>query len=332
MEVFKRNNYNVGFETHYAIMNQQINILCACDENYAAYCGIMLTSLLEHNRGNYIVIYIFVSELSTKSIERFNSLKELFDCEINMIEPDKSVFDGCVMRDGDHVSLATYYRLVCGNILPEHVKKIIYLDCDVIVNTDLNELWCVDLGNNVCGGVTDAFYIEASGRLRIDTKYFNAGMLLIDVEAFRRLDVSGKCFKLLRDDPERIKFHDQDLLNIVVGDRVKRLPLRWNMLTAFLRTDHAEQYIAPEMEEEIAEEAVRPERLIIHYEYLPKPWQPWVMVRHPFYDLWHQVRRRSLWADAPLDRKVPFSRKLRIIALNIMWRLGIKRRPQYYII
>lgn len=309
-----------------------MNILCACDENYAAYCGIMLTSLLENNRGQDIAIYILVSGLSEKSEERFRKLEHLYGCSIHLIVPDESAFDECVVREEDHVSLATYYRLLCGNLLPESVTKVLYLDCDIIVNTDISALWETDLDSGLCGVVTDAFYIEASERLAIDTKYFNAGMMLIDVEAFRRQDVARKCFKLMREEPERIKFHDQDLLNIVVGDKIKRLPLRWNMLTAFLRTDHAEQYIAPEMEAEIAAEAAHPERLIIHYEYLPKPWQPWVMIRHPFYNLWHEVRHRSLWADAPIDRKVPLSLKLRILTLKALWSIGLKKRPQYYIV
>ncbi|MCM1337465.1 MAG: glycosyltransferase family 8 protein [Candidatus Amulumruptor caecigallinarius] len=292
----------------------------------------MLTSLLESNRQNQIAVYLLTDGLSGATQNRFRLLSDTYGCEISLITPSQNVFRHCIVRDGDHVTTAAYYRVACAELLPNYVERVIYLDCDIIVNTDLRELWDTPLDGAFCGVVTDSFYVEGSERLGISTSYFNSGMMLIDVEAFRRQDVARKCFKLMREEPERIKFHDQDLLNIVVGDKVKRLPLRWNMLTAFLRTDHAEQYIAPEMEAEIAAEAAHPERLIIHYEYLPKPWQPWVMIRHPFYNLWHEVRHRSLWADAPIDRKVPLSLKLRILTLNALWSIGLKKRPQYYIV
>lgn len=309
-----------------------INILCACDERYAPYCGVMLTSLLESNRDNAVAVYILASGLSERSEKRFNALSAKFDCEMHLITPEATPFADGIVREGDHVTIAAYYRVACGDLLPAEVNRVIYLDCDIIVNTDLRELWAFPLDGAPCAVVTDSFYVEASQRLGITTEYFNSGVMLIDVEAFRRLNVSAECFELMRRDPDRVKFHDQDLLNIVLGDKAKHLPLRWNMLTAFLRVDHAEQYISPEMEAEIAREACQPERLVIHYEYLPKPWQPWVMVRHPFYDLWHEVRARSLWPDAPLDRKVPIGLKLRILALHAMWTLGIKPRPHYYIV
>lgn len=309
-----------------------INILCSCDEHYAAYCGIMLTSALEACRGSHLDIYILVSGLSERSIERFHKLEDLYDCTVWLIEPAADAFTDAIVRAGDHVTTAAYYRVACADLLPKEVKRVIYLDCDIIVNTDLRELWDTPLEGAPCGVVTDSFYIEGRNRLGISTDYFNSGMMLIDVEAFRRLGVAQACFRLLKSDPERIKLHDQDLLNIVVGERALRLPLRWNMLTAFLRVDHAGQYISHCMEEEIRREAGHPERLVIHYEYLPKPWQPWVMVRHPFYELWHDVRRRSLWADAPIDSCVPVGRKLRILILHVLWRIGIKRRPNYYIV
>lgn len=311
---------------------RSINILCSCDERYAAYCGIMLTSALETCRGSHLDIYILVSGLSQQSIERFHKLEGLYDCSVSLIEPSAAAFEGAIVREGDHVTTAAYYRVACADLLPKEVTRVIYFDCDIIVNTDLRELWDTPLDGAPCGVVADSFYVEGRKRLEISTDYFNSGMMLIDVDAFRRLGVSEACFNLLKSDSDRIKFHDQDLLNIVIGEMALRLPLRWNMLTAFLRVDHAGQFISPEMDEEIAREAKHPTRLVVHYEYLPKPWQPWVMVRHPFYDLWHEVRRRSLWADAPIDRRVPVGRKLRILLLHALWSLGIKKRPHYYIV
>lgn len=310
-----------------------IDILCATDENYVPYCGIMLTSLLESNKDVHVNIYILASGLSETSVTRLKSLASHYGCMVNIIEPDLSLFKDCPIRSGDHVSIATYYRIMCGRLLPDHVKRVIYLDCDIIVNTGLWELYSVDLSGAMLAACIDSYSTSHRQRLGLVHPYFSAGVLVIDVDRFRSDDIAGRCFDVIRRDPDRILYHDQDTLNIVAGDNVTYLSPRWNMLSAFLRKDKVELEMNQSLQEEIVELLKEyGDRLVIHYEYLPKPWQKWVIMPHPFRKQWLGYRKISLWHDAPIDKHASLKFKLQVVALRTLWKLGIKRKPDYYLV
>ena len=313
-------------------MKERINVLCATDEHYAAYCGVMLTSLLENNKNNFISIYIVGDSLSNEIIDRFKTLTESYNADIQIIPPPSSMFADCPIREGDYVSTATYYRIACGDILPDSVNRLIYLDCDILVNTDLNDLWNYDLGEAPCGAVIDSYHYDSQNRLKLNSTYFNAGVLLINVDYFRKNNVIQQCFNVLQENPDRIKMHDQDLLNIVIGDKVKLLPVRFNMLSAFLRTDHCGQPISEKMQDEIIAAVQRPQDLIIHFEYFPKPWQKGAMIQHPFAELWDSYRVKSLWKNSTKIYKAPLKIKARNCIMYILWFFKIKKKPKYYLI
>lgn len=310
---------------------KKINILCATDENYAAYCGVMLTSLLENNRNNFISIYIIGDSLSDESKKKYVSLQDYYHTEIHIITPPVNLFNECPIRKGDHVSIATYYRIALGEFLPKNIKKIIYLDCDILVNTDLSVLWNFSLEESPCGAVIDSYCYDNQQRLKIDSTYFNAGVLLIDVEKFREDCIMQKCFDILQKDPDRIKLHDQDMLNIVIGNKVKLLPVRFNMLSAFLLTEHCGQPMSRELHNEIVSTIRDSSKLIIHFEAFPKPWQKGYMIEHPFAKLWNKYRLQSMWKGAKII-DAPLKTKIRSNIMSLLWTLGIKKRPKYYLI
>lgn len=314
-------------------MSESVDILCATDENYAAYCGVMLTSALENNREFHLRIYILVNSISRASEAKFRRLEEKYDCEVHLIVPDGRAFAECMVREGDHVSVAAYYRMAVGLLLPADVHRVIYLDCDILVNRGIGPLWHCELKDAWSGVVVDSYHVEARKRLGIDTVYFNSGMMLIDVDAFRTHKVAEKCFRLIAEEPDRIRMHDQDALNIVIGEHVKYLSTRWNMLSAFLKTDKTELQLDPELESHIRDVlAQNGDGLVIHFEFFPKPWQKWVMMPHPYTRLWMHYRKISFWPDARIHTAAPVGFKMRVIALRTLWRLGLKRKPQYYLV
>ena len=62
-----------------------INILCATDDKYAPYCGVMLTSFLENHKAFHTEVYIIVKN-SLKEEKRLRQLEERYDVKVNMIE------------------------------------------------------------------------------------------------------------------------------------------------------------------------------------------------------------------------------------------------------
>lgn len=310
-----------------------MNVLCATDDNYAPYCGIMLTSLLENNKDRHINIFVIASRISTKNQNRIYELVKRYNCTIQIVEPDLSLFSNCPIKEGDHVSLATYYRFLCGTLLPSDVHRILYLDCDIIVNTDLRDLYEMDLDTNIAAACIDSYSSHHRKRLSLGCEYVCAGVMLLDIDLFRADDIEHHCFEIVKEKYEQLLYHDQDVLNIVIGNRIKHISPKYNMMSAFLRKEKADLEMRKEFAKQIIETLEKEgDNLIIHYEYLPKPWQKWVMMPHPFTKLWYRYRKRSPWPDAPIDRKAPLKLKLNVLLLRLLWNVGIKKRPDYYLV
>lgn len=106
---------------------------------------------------------------------------------------------------------ATYFRLLAGELLPSHVTKAIYLDAGVLVIGDLSVLWKMDLKGSLALAVPDAyakaFHLRRLSRvafsekllLNLQTPYFNAGVIVMDVEGWRKADVGERAIRLLED-------------------------------------------------------------------------------------------------------------------------------------
>lgn len=131
-------------------------------------------------------------------------------------------------------SIATFYRFFIPNVLPTNIDKVIYLDADIIVNLDINELWRIDLDGKMlatvpdieCNHVTHAqdsknkFLITNSFVAYED--YFCAGILLLNLNRLRAEKDSLKSgMKFLNEHPQMTLF-DQDVLNYLYSkDYVK---------------------------------------------------------------------------------------------------------------
>ena len=138
-------------------------------------------------------------------------------------------------------NIATFYRLLIAQILPADVDKIIYLDSDIIVNLDLNELWRIELGDKPFAAVpesangvnTQGFALCREGYVR-DEDYFNAGVLMMNLKVFsdEKLLMSG--IKFIGEHPQ-FTFNDQDVLNYLFTKDYLKLPVKFNFFTVHVR-------------------------------------------------------------------------------------------------
>ena len=80
----------------------------------------------------------------------------------------------------NHISKATYYRLLIADILPKEIDRVLYLDCDIIVNDSLEELWGIDMTGKAIAASPQIGSGHDCERLGypIEDGYFNAGQFL----------------------------------------------------------------------------------------------------------------------------------------------------------
>ncbi|WP_455614048.1 glycosyltransferase [Bacteroides congonensis] len=307
---------------------EMINILCAMDDKFVPYCGIMLTSLLENNKNVNIRVYVLTGQLCEKSLDDFQTLAEKYGAEINVIKVNEDALKDCPIRLGDHVSLAAYYRLLASHLLPADIDKILYLDGDMIINDSLADLWNEDIDGKAIGVVFDEDYVglDKYKRLGYDKfkSYFNSGMLLINLRYWREHRVVERCLECVNTMADKLLFHDQDTLNLVLQDEKKFLPLTYNFQTGFL---YSATILDKAVEKEVCNTISNP--CILHYTGPGKPWykHSW----HPYSSYFLHYKRISLWKNLPL-LGYSLSDNILYYRNQIIWLLGIKKKPVTYII
>lgn len=191
----------------------------------------------------------------------------------------------------------------------------------------------MDMGGSVVAACIDSYNTVHRQRLGLEDRYFCAGVMLFDLYKFREGDFGQKCLDAINENPDKFLYHDQDAFNLVLNKHVAFISPKWNMMSAFLRRDKADMHMSETFKAEIEQTLLtESDKLIVHYEYLPKPWQKWVMMPHPFTKLWYHYRSISPWPDAPINCKVPLGFKFNVVLLRVMWRLGLKNRPKYYLV
>ena len=166
-------------------------------------------------------------------------------------------------------------------LLPDFTGNIVYLDVDMLVRKDLGELFELDLhsGGWLAAAVNECAhekhgYLEKSGWTPASGAYFNNGTMVVDADAYRREGVAEKVIKLLTDHPNTFYGVDQDVQNVLLGERTLRLPMRWNYHDTWLKQAARRSLAASDWDShrplDVLEAVVDP--CIIHYMGRFKPW------------------------------------------------------------
>lgn len=206
--------------------NTKINICLACDNNYSKYAGVVIASILSNaNSTDDLNIFILDGGISDEQKEKIYSLKSINDCNINFIKIDDSLFeDYKKVKTHAYITVATYYRLKLPSLLP-NVDKIIYLDCDTIVTSSLIDFFNTDITDYAIAGVLDI----SKKILKKNPKYFNAGVILMNLEFWRKQNLEKFIFNWGKENINNIKLGDQEILNEVLKNEVKIVNDEWNV-------------------------------------------------------------------------------------------------------
>lgn len=232
----------------------RINVCISTDENYSRYAAVVIASILANAKdADDLNFYILDGGISGESQTKILQLKSIKDCNINFVKIDNSLFsDFADIKTHGYISLPTYYRLKAASLLPQ-VDKIIYFDCDMVVNSSLDELFNYDMEGKPLAGVSDT---KKSNVRKIST-YVNAGMLVMDLDCIRKENIEKEFTDWTNEHFAEIKTGDQQIINEVLKGRIKLLPSTWNVQTSNF-TNRSSYEIHPN---------------IIHYVGRQKPWK-----------------------------------------------------------
>ncbi len=213
-----------------------IHIVTVTNNTYAGPAAVMLNSLLENKVSqNPIQIYVIASELAENNKALLAKTVAKFNLKINFILIDPSIYED--FKTVKYLTKETYYRISIPDLLSENVQKAVYLDCDIIVKTDITKFWSINIDKYFLGAVED-FCVKDSRNSHLpmskDSKYFNAGVLLINLRKWREDYIKSKVINFIKTNSSRIKFCSQDPLNAILHDKWLQLDPKWNFFPRYL--------------------------------------------------------------------------------------------------
>lgn len=309
-----------------------INITCATDDKYVPYCGVMLTSVFENHKDREVHVYIMVDKpLMECNQKKFALMAEQYCQYIHYCLVDKSYLENFPLKGNgvDHWSIVTYYRLYAAELLPTTVDKVLYLDCDIIVDGSLSALFDMDWTGFAIGAVPDMCteWNEFYERLQYSSSlgYFNAGAIFINLDYWRKFNIGKQCLDFLAQHYDRIFNNDQDVLNYVLREQKRNLSVTYNYQIQF-RMNYFFDGFRDAMKRDVLQTT---QPIIIHYAAELKPW----MIKYyayPFNDVWHKYKCLSPWCRMR-DKYPPTRKWATFIKRYFLWPLGIKlKRPNMF--
>lgn len=247
-----------------------IPIVSAADNNYAPYLCVTLKTIIDHLSDDYAVaFYIIDDHISLDSKKKLAEVISNQTATIDYLEVDSELYAN--VMESDHITQTAYYRISLPDLLKDqNYEKVLYIDSDVLVLDDISKLYETNIGEKVVGAVVDPGQALAHPRLGIETDdyYFNSGLLLIDLDNWRKAQITEKTLTFLEEQIDKIIYHDQDALNGTLYGKWYALHPKWNVQTSLLFERHQ-----PPNDEyaKLYKEAVR-QPLIIHFTGHDKPW------------------------------------------------------------
>lgn len=296
--------------------SRDVVVVSASDDRYAMPLAVMIRSALDHLPADQRMhAFILDGGLSDCNRERLARSWQDPRLVLSWLKPDiERVRD---LPVSDHISVVAYLRLLMADLLPDSVTRAIYLDADMIVRRNLVDLWEEPQGDAAVLAVQDvaAPYLNAAEVLSTydrcqpflaattpianyrqlglsgHCQYFNSGMLVADLTAWRRDRIGEQVLACLRTHRAHVLWWDQYALNVVLAGRWRALDHRWNQ-SAHIYT-YPTWSCSPLRREHV--ERIRHDPWIIHFCSSSKPWN--YFCSHPHTAAFRRSLRRTAWSD-----------------------------------
>nr|WP_319391659.1 glycosyltransferase [uncultured Cohaesibacter sp.] len=263
-----------------------VNLVFATDKNYIPYTAVTLASLLYNCTENVdIKVYILLdSKLSNDDLVKFEDLKNIKYFELIQVVVDGSLFENVKTTKG--ITIATYYRLLIHQLLPEDVDRALYLDGDLIIRKSICDLYSFKFDGALFAGVEDSISILYNRKFgcKEDDNHINAGVLLMNVGLMRSINFTELVELYLESNRYRLVLGDQQIINELFGFSIKYLPVQWNVHGSMFVKGWVRDFVGKKNNMNISEASKAiADPSIIHYTYTRKPW---MSLEHPKSDEW----------------------------------------------
>lgn len=290
-----------------------IHIACCSNEKLAPMFGVVMTSVGINVKSDDVMMYLLHNGLKDKTIKRLNKIAERFHIALELMEINASLLKDCPTNKKLHYAdIMMYARFLLPSMLPD-LDKVIYLDCDLIVNSDLKDLWNFDVNGVAVAMAPDHLYKDATTLERLkmtNGEYLNSGVIVMNLEYWRKHDVQNRVLTFIEENGMNLIYFDQDALNVTLQNERRKLPLKYDC-TPYHLLRNLDNFPS-EIHEEIRKARITP--TIFHYMGPTKPWSLGSYV--PGKELFKKYQRLSGWRHYAIN-KLLFKRILYTLIPNM---------------
>lgn len=311
-----------------------LHIALCINDKFVMPAEVLMFSIIKNTKQT-LHFHIVYNSISDKNIAELSTFFNNFKLTFSFHDVSTHNFKNLVIREGDRVTLETYFRFLLPDLLSD-VDKVLYLDADMICLNNLEKLTTFDLSDSPVAMCYDQAYSHISYFNRLDYAssygYFNAGVMYINLDYWRKEKLSERLFSFVIENPDKCICHDQDAINALLHEKIKVLPIEYNFQHTFFNIygwlnfqKYGKKFLNTDTIEkckwnEILEASKAP--VFIHYSAPSKPWHKDSYT--PFTKVWR------LYYEKCFSKKfVPFSRynskakQIKICIHNILSKLHL---------
>ena len=285
--------------TYNKLINQKIAVAYGLDNKYTYPTLVSMISVLENSsRYTFYTFYLLVEKniFKQENKDKLMHLEDKYErCKINILELTN---ENLKYARTNRYPMAAYYRLLLPDLITDF-NRVIYLDGDTLVFTDLTEMFNLEMNNNIMLGFVDNSFQKAE-EFGIKTyKYVTSGVLLINLKKLRKYNYTAKFFDFIEDNKDKLTQEDQTVINIVLHGKIDLLPPKYGMWNFVKREDLIKHNCYGNINSNIKaydeKEVFKAWKLpaIIHY-VRAKPWKRKNSFTHrEFHEKWWDYAKKS---------------------------------------
>lgn len=253
---------------------QELAIVSCCNAEFCDKVASLFISILKNSYSSAFCFHFYVVEDDIGERNKRLLVESVQQCrrpaEIDFLSIDNQMFEEVIVSD--RIPRTAYYRIYVPELFKDkNIDYLLYLDCDMIVLEDITTICQMSLDNMILAAVEDAGFHERLEKMNIPSAtncYFNSGFMYIDIKKWLAANITSKVLTFIKQNPEKLRFHDQDALNAVLHDRFKVLHPQWNVQSYIMNDEKV-----PPTKAGVKEYAeARQQPIVLHYSGHLKPW------------------------------------------------------------
>ncbi|MDH6308292.1 lipopolysaccharide biosynthesis glycosyltransferase [Dysgonomonas sp. PFB1-18] len=261
-----------------------IPIVICGDKNVEIGLHVTLFSLLSHSTGSFHNIYFINKGYNDSDLNKLNNSLSQFRQRYEVISvPYMGDFEGLKSLHGNKFA---YAKLLIPELVGEN--KVIYLDLDILVNTDIVGLYNLPLYDYIVAAVIECRMSNTlektlynSLEIDMNAAYFNSGIMVIDCKRWRENRITEKCLEFAEQHSDKLKTADQTVLNYYFYNNFQKLPHKFNIMISN-RISYKEYAL---------------QEGIYHFYGRPKPWDLFAEFIHPQYELYKGTLNKTIFNE-----------------------------------